>query len=561
MKKKLLIYFTLFLSTFSFSQIELVSDINEGNRDSFATNFITYNNEVYFTATKSFVNYFFKYSNGNVEIVKDQNGFEVRSSVKPIEFNGMLYLNARINNVSGAYSFDGTNFTLLTQDYFYLPQILNNKIFFYNQFNSFNYTLWSTDGTKENTKQFLDVQVFSFIGTGYENKVVDNKLFFVAKNATSGRELWVTDGTITGTKIVKDINQGNLDSNPKDFFASSNDKLYFTAETENNGRELYVTDGTENGTFMLNNFYSGSSGGDFYIEELNNTIFIAKKGGTVDVLFISDGTVNGTKALDSSVKCKKIIKAHNNLIYFEGSITGQNENLIITDGNLSGTKVLKDNLDFDSGEMFLFKDYLYFRGDDGDNVELWKTNGVENETIKVIDIDNNTALEGSFPTNFTIFNDELFFAATQFGVTGTELWKTDGTESGTQLIQDLNTGAGSTLFFEFYPTENELLINLEKDSQIGRELYKYIGNNTASTDSFLNNKNIQVYYSDELFVNGLKAKKAKLSIYNILGKEVLKNIQISSKNNSVDINLTKGVYIVNIILKNTARVSKKILIH
>lgn len=559
MKQKLFLIIAVMYSIISFAQIELVKDINEGDKDSSATNFITYKNEVYFTASQNFSNYLFKYVNGNVEKVKDQDNNEVKPSTKPLEFNGILYLSARINNVHGVYSFDGANFTLLAETYFYLPKVLNDKIFFYAQYNSSNFTLWVTDGTVENTKEFLDLQVYSFLGTGYESAVAGDKLFFVAKNAESGRELWVTNGSTSGTKLVKDINQGTSSSDPKGFFVASNGNLYFTAKTDDNGRELYVTDGTENGTFMLKDFYTGTAGGDFYIEELNNTIFINKKGGSTDVLFISDGTIAGTNPIDSSIKSKKLITAYNGLVYFEGSISGQNENLIVSDGTLSGTKVLKSNLDYESLEMFPFNNNLYFRGNEDGKVELWKTDGTESGTTKVIDLDNNSALDGSFPANFTVFNNELIFEATQFGVTGTELWKTDGTEAGTQLIQDLSAGSSSTKFFEFYVTNNVLLINLEESNQLGRELYKYESSTADVTSNFLDD--VFIYSSSDVInIKGLKTQKSILKIIDLTGKEIKRVQFVSNGSTEVATNLKTGVYIINIITERGKSTSKKIFI-
>lgn len=560
MKKILLITITILYSTTFFAQIELVRDINEGSRDSNSSNFITYQNKVYFTAISNFVTYLYKYENGIAEIVKDQNGFDVRASFKPIELNGKLYLSANINNVLGAYSFDGTNFTLLTSSYFYLPQILNDKILFTNVNSSSKFTLWITDGTAENTEQLVDLQTFSFLGTGYENAVSGNKLFFVGRNDEAGRELWVTDGTASGTKIVKDINAGSANSDPKDFFADSNGKLYFTAETDSTGRELYVTDGTENGTFMLKDFYTGTSGGDFYIQELNKTIFISKNSRSTDVLYISDGTVSGTNVLDSSVKSKRFLTTYNGLLYFEGSITGEKGSLLVTDGTANGTRVLKENLDFSNGTMVSYKNYLYFSGNDGNNAELWRTDGTESGTTKIIDIDNNTALDGSFPVPALVYNDELIFQATQFGISGTELWKTDGTEGGTQIIQDLASGSNSTLFFGFYATDNELLINLEENSSLGRELYKYVGSNTASTDYF-SKHNIRIYYNDNLYINGLNDLEANILIYDIKGRQVVEKTQVNSTQNRVNLNLPKGFYIAKLQLENGEVISEKFIVN
>src|SRR5262249_56871182 len=46
---------------------------------------------------------------------------------------------------------------------------------------------------------------------------------------------------------------------------------------------------------------------------------------------------------------------------------------------------------------------------------------------------------GSNPQHLTAVDGTLFFAAND-GVHGTELWKSDGTESGTVLVKDIRPG-------------------------------------------------------------------------------------------------------------------------
>lgn len=53
----------------------------------------------------------------------------------------------------------------------------------------------------------------------------------------------------------------------------------------------------------------------------------------------------------------------------------------------------------------------------------------------VSDIDPGSA--GSFPANLTNVSGTLFFSATN-GVTGVELWQSNGTAAGTVLVKKIN---------------------------------------------------------------------------------------------------------------------------
>lgn len=62
---------------------------------------------------------------------------------------------------------------------------------------------------------------------------------------------------------------------------------------------------------------------------------------------------------------------------------------------------------------------------------------------------------GAEPALLTVFNDTLYFTADD-GVHGTELWKTDGTESGTTLIKDITPGAASSFLEPFFVLDSKL---------------------------------------------------------------------------------------------------------
>jgi ELWxxDGT repeat protein len=82
---------------------------------------------------------------------------------------------------------------------------------------------------------------------------------------------------------------------------------------------------------------------------------------------------------------------------------------------------------------------FYFTADDGINgVELWKSDGTESGTSIVKDIVLGSI--SSFPHTLTNVNGLLFFICND-GIHGPELWRSDGTNSGTFLVKDINPGA------------------------------------------------------------------------------------------------------------------------
>jgi len=112
---------------------------------------------------------------------------------------------------------------------------------------------------------------------------------------------------------------------------------------------------------------------------------------------------------------------------------------------------------------------LFFRATDGAHGdELWKSDGTEAGTVMVQDI--NLGAADSSPFVLTDVNGTLFFQAID-GTHGAELWKSDGTAAGTVMVEDICPGSGGsfprhltavngTLFFR--PTEGTPGIELWK---------------------------------------------------------------------------------------------------
>ena len=70
--------------------------------------------------------------------------------------------------------------------------------------------------------------------------------------------------------------------------------------------------------------------------------------------------------------------------------------------------------------------------------ELFRSDGTSSGTYMVKDI--YPGYTGSFPANLTAVGSTLFFSAND-GTHGTELWKSDGTSAGTVMVSDINPGS------------------------------------------------------------------------------------------------------------------------
>jgi ELWxxDGT repeat protein len=128
---------------------------------------------------------------------------------------------------------------------------------------------------------------------------------------------------------------------------------------------------------------------------------------------------------------------------------------------------------------------LFFSGEsNGLGEELWMSNGTESGTQLLKDI--NPGNIGSSPTSFvTLPNGNVVFTAID-NANGYELWITDGTEAGTSLLADIYNGTTSS-----DPTEltmhNGSVFFRARDAANGVELW--VSDGTTSGTSLVKNIN------------------------------------------------------------------------
>ncbi|MBB1283737.1 T9SS type A sorting domain-containing protein [Flavisolibacter sp. BT320] len=319
--------------------------------------------------------------------------------------------------------------------------------------------LWVTDATTGGTVKLSDNIMYDEVGG-----VLNGKFIFAASNSPLGSELYITDGTPGGTKLLKDINPGTASSRPQDDFVLHNGFLYFTATTPDFGREIWRTDGSEDGTTMVADMTPGPAG-----SALDGAFNLFSNGSYLLFTMTTPGEgyelwrTNGTEASTSLVKdinpgpvSSEIstYTVYNNLVFFGAKTAANGTELWKTDGTTAGTQLVKDirpgtesALNISIGlattnllAMYPLNGKMLFMANDGvHGMEIWSTDGTEDGTFLLKDINGEPAV--SFISLFTgvKVGSRLIFSAYQ-QETGAELWETDGTTAGTKIFKEILPG-------------------------------------------------------------------------------------------------------------------------
>jgi ELWxxDGT repeat protein len=253
---------------------------------------------------------------------------------------------------------------------------------------------------------------------------------------------------ILSAVIIKDINVGNSSSSPSEF-TTMGGLIYFRAYTEESGWELWRSDGTGQGTYEVKDIRPGASSGyPDHITPLGNHIyFIADDGEHGWELWKSDGTSSGTNMVKdikqgSDYYYISEIVALENRIYFPTQVNANGDvRLFTSDGTESGTHITtgagwqQEQFTTAGGNLFFTAtDYAATSG----QRELYRCDGSENcDRVKNLNGD-----DSSYPDALTSYNDELYFFAEGGDDLGRELWKSDGSSWGTELVIDLKTNDG-----------------------------------------------------------------------------------------------------------------------
>jgi ELWxxDGT repeat protein len=347
--------------------------------------------------------------------------------------------------------------------------------------------LWTSDGTSLGTTMVTDINLGSSSGLSLQSAFasVNGNLYFLADDS-SGFTLWQTDGTALNTTQVLDGNSDPIASTG--LLTVVNTDLYF-AGANASGAGLWKTNGT-NTDFVQSAFVDAAVPRSSIA--VNGVLFFSARDGTHgNELWTSNGTAGGTGMVTdiglSTASDPQAITDVNGVAYFVANDGNNGTGLFKSDGTPGGTQLLKGNLDFGGSPHLLnVNGTIYFFAFDGNlakgTVQLWKSNTSTGVTERVTGFA--SAQSGPFgflaglPDTLTNVNGEVFFVADD-GTHGLELWKSDGTEPGTMMVQDLNTGPSSSNPSELTPVGTNLFFTATDGTNSG--LWKFDG----STATFL----------------------------------------------------------------------------
>lgn len=317
------------------------------------------------------------------------------------------------------------------------------------------------------------------------------------------------DGSSGGSnraQLFRDLDTGRVGSDPQ-FLTVVGDTLFFAADNGSTGRELWKTDGTTDGTELVRDINPGRDGttprssNPTDLVNVNGVLYFSADDGTNGrELWRSDGTSRGTVLVRDintgrdntsdplSSDPRELVNV-NGTLFFSAQTQADGRELWRSDGTQNGTRLVRDINDRQDGSTPLssdptslvsFQNTLYFAADDGTNgKELWRSNGTTSGTQLVRDI--NRGDSSSTPTDLVTVGGAFYFSADD-GINGRELWRSNGTSNGTTLVRDIQTGGetassnpGSLVNFR-----NQLYFAAATNNN-GRELWRSDGTRNGTT--------------------------------------------------------------------------------
>ena len=485
---------------------------------------------------------------------------------------------------------------------------------------------WYADGKE--TRIISDIGSYTNGGNfALDFYEINNHMVFIADHPDAGYEPWFTDGTVAGTSVL-DLFPGEQRSYLYNFFSRSG-YLFFVGRIAEVSWHIFVSDGTASGTKSLTELpakdwatpqiipgwdehiftFSRKADnttslfavdiGDGALTEIRNFASIGLRSYGIinetlyfeagDGLWKSDGTTAGTEKVMELNLPGPLVQAGDFIYYVDALSPGTSEKrLYRTDGTVSGTSSLTDDsgvpigsanslLPFDSNLIFTHGNNIWladgtdskatrltnFSGGNGVvstfttlgnsfffvaresqfGDELWKSDGTPTGTVMVKDIF--PGPEGSRPSELVSTGERLYFSA-YTPESGFEVWTSNGTDEGTTLLVDVNPGPAYSHPRAFVKTGDQLLF-IAKTAAAGRQLWSY--EHIVTSVPEVVRPRVSAYPNQFTNIVNIEAGAmagARLTMFNAYGQCVLADVHLNEVS-SLDLGgFPSGLYLMTL---------------
>jgi ELWxxDGT repeat protein len=307
--------------------------------------------------------------------------------------------------------------------------------------------LWRINLTNDAITRVADLATgtASALRQGEPLRSVNGVAIFVAsEGGDDNRTTWRTDGTGAGTFEIADVEM--VDNSESAYLGASDvQRLLFRVTDGVSSVATWTTDGSVANTTLLRNSELHA------LQRIGQRYYFTQNDFTE--VWTTDGTTAGTRMLNGILTggaSMRELTGNDTVIYVRTTNLGT-----FSSGNIyrhvlaSGATSLVTSYSFTGfgpvQSVFRFaQGRLYFDNEDAvTGRELWISDGTSAGTQLLSNLAPEQKTQDSVPGNFARFNGTLYFSADD-GVHGREIWRSDGTEAGTSLFFDARPGpAGS----------------------------------------------------------------------------------------------------------------------
>lgn len=352
------------------------------------------------------------------------------------------------------------------------------------------YRFWRTDGTAAGTWPLTTFGYGGLINISRHSLLAPELglFFFDMHEAVHGTEPWVSDGSPESARLLADVKPGPDGGIPFGYVSLGSRVLFFSRERGlDEGTDLWRTDGRPDGTAVVSRVSSPRLPGAEPPPAVGDRIvFWAVSNGACEAeLWSSDGTAPGTFPLRgfAAESCPAVpafaaapVSPADRAVLFVAGDGGRGVELWRTDGTSEGTVRLTDFASADpfpesfpaARAPFAHDGRVYFAADDGSHgQELWSTGTTPGTASLVADLCPGPC--SSRPEDFRAAGERLLFVAGDLEA-GRELWTSDGTSAGTTRLSDVCPGACDAAIRRPTPFGESLLFFAD-DGSHGDELW------------------------------------------------------------------------------------------